>query len=453
MRRSLWLGVMCAALLAGAPAHAQHSEYFGNEAAMTAGSGMALYRGADAAYYNPAGLAGLQRTKIEISGTAFVLRIRNFPGLLTVDLPSGRYQPSIRSLEVLPIPAALVFTRGVHPKVTLSLGIFVTSSDRLDGSSTFNRMEQVSGEDLQFLQRAVFKHVHQTYHIGPGVGWQVTPRFRLGASLLLLYRTAHRHLSLVVDARNEAEGADQVQTSSTFDYETETALFGGRLVAGLQWEMARGWHLGAVVRSPTLSFHQTGETAQLVTAAQLRPGVDPFTSLTLDTSEPADASGQMAEPAEFVLGLGYRHRRFWIGAEAELRLGMTNRDLLIDDHLQWNTRLGARVWLKETLSLGFGGFTDRSPRDSIPFVGDYRVDYYGFTLGVQWESRHAVKGRPRADGLIFSTTIALRYAYGAGDARGYAYRYPPESSSDQQYPTVPVRFHDLGLHIGSSLYF
>ena len=82
------------------------------------------------------------------------------------------------------------------------------------------------------------------------------------------------------------------------------------------------------------------------------------------------------------------------------------------------------------------------------------MDYYGSVIGIKWRNAHGVKGRKREDGIVFTTTLALRYAWGRGYLQGWINDLdglPPNND------TGPVRrrhtVHEMALYLGSSLYF
>src|SRR5258708_38174460 len=82
----------------------------------------------------------------------------------------------------------------------------------------------------------------------------------------------------------------------------------------------------------------------------------------------------------------------------------------------WNVRAGGLWHAGPKTSFGLGLFTDRTgaaPPASFP---DYRVDYYGVSAG--WKHHHTVQlqSGESASSLLFSTTIAVRYAFGAGQS-------------------------------------
>ena len=55
--------------------------------------------------------------------------------------------------------------------------------------------------------------------------------------------------------------------------------------------------------------------------------------------------------------------------------------------------------------------------------------------------------------MVFSTTIALRYAYGAGEVGGAVFQGTPLSTAPGNNSVVDVHVHELGVHLGSTVYF
>ena len=113
-------------------------------------------------------------------------------------------------------------------------------------------------------------------------------------------------------------------------------------------------------------------------------------------------------------------------------------------------RLGGRMFVSRRVALGIGVFTERSLRKELFFVGDRRMDFYGAVMGIKWRKAHSVRGRVRDDAIVFTTTIAVRYAYGVGTLRGYVNDLVSGDSNNAD------RLHyvnEFAIYLGSSLYF
>ena len=61
---------------------------------------------------------------------------------------------------------------------------------------------------------------------------------------------------------------------------------------------------------------------------------------------------------------------------------------VFETYYQWNlnARLGGRFWVGNKYSVGFGLFTDRSPKREVSDrrISDSYTDYYGAVFGFEW---------------------------------------------------------------------
>ncbi len=84
-------------------------------------------------------------------------------------------------------------------------------------------------------------------------------------------------------------------------------------------------------------------------------------------------------------------------------------------------------------------------------VGQTQVDFYGLSLGFEYTTPHELGHGERAPNLVFSTTAAVRYAVGIGHVGGLL--FDPSVGSRQRTVPIDTTIHEIGLHIGSALYF
>ena len=197
-RPGMRTAVLFVAALSLTPATARagnlDSFFLGNEAALTGGAVVALTRDAGSVWYNPAGLGGLSRSSIDLSASAYVLRLQRLPGALETRLTSGSHEEDLGSTEMLSVPSAVVATRRLSDDVTLALGIFSPVQDLFVTRTTLRTEDSVATEagPLGFLysQRIQLSSQAARYCVGPSVGWQVGPRLRLGLSIFAVYDTA-----------------------------------------------------------------------------------------------------------------------------------------------------------------------------------------------------------------------------------------------------------------------
>lgn len=76
-------------VLAQAPLRAgnQNSFLLGNLAALCGGAVAVVGDDGASLWYNPAGLVAVDRDALDLSGSAYMLRLRDYPGILRGDMP------------------------------------------------------------------------------------------------------------------------------------------------------------------------------------------------------------------------------------------------------------------------------------------------------------------------------------------------------------------------------
>jgi hypothetical protein len=106
--------------------------------------------------------------------------------------------------------------------------------------------------------------------------------------------------------------------------------------------------------------------------------------------------------------------------------------------------------LTDTLAIGAGVFSDRSPdratRNLLTGVGDF----YGATLGLELSNIHRLLGE-RSERLNFSSTFALRYAFSNGNLNGVL--VDPGQIGTLDVTSNQLLVHEFGLYVGSGLSF
>ena len=117
----------------------------------------------------------------------------------------------------------------------------------------------------------------------------------------------------------------------------------------------------------------------------------------------------------------------------------------------WNVRVGGRYEVDSQIGIGAGFFTDHSENSPIDELGATHVDFYGVSLGLEFQTPHELGEGERAPDLVFSTTAALRYAVGVGQVGGLL--FDPQRGLERDTVPIGTTIHEIGLHIGSALYF
>jgi len=425
----------------------------GAEAAASGGAVAATGRDTGMAFYNPAGLGANRRAQFDMSSTMAVLRVRTIPGAFAIDLPGGRTQSAqLSSVEPLALATSTVYTRYMGHGVTVGAGHFANNFDRYDYTGVLE--DRTGNSGLNYAARVQVDGWATRHYFGPTVGWQIMPRLRIGMSLFLTYEFRRDEGRIWMQAGPTPGLIDQNFIAGDIDLKRQT--YSAEAVLGLQWEFAHRWHLGLVVRTPRLTFLERARKTSLTTGAVVREDDTTAALFNFDDTPNAARRGRIS-PVQLVLGLAYAfpRARGWVSAEADytprLYLPKNNVDL----RHNVNVRLGARIRVAERIMFGFGLFTDRTNEKSINDFPQFNLDYYGGSMGFELRRPFKLGKTERAKDIVFSTAIALRYAWGTGSSG--AVRFDVSESPGKLSYSIgevhPVQFHVWSGHIGAGLYF
>jgi hypothetical protein len=408
--------------------------FLGDEASMTGGAGIAVTRDSGSIWYNPAGLGGLSRGRMELSATAFKLKLRHIDKFVEAELPGGSVQRDMNINSFGSVPTAVVFVRKLNDAISFGLAIHQTGnlveSVRIEMNEPFRSGRWrlgVENHDQEF-----------TYHVGPGVGWQIADRFRIGLSLFVVYHSEtsneQEFLSLSLE---DSSGTNNYAYLWSNYY--DVIAVGLKIEAGLQWEFFENWHLGLVLRSPEMDFFYS-ET-EIAYDVELDSDFD---DAAYGETESFSEWGYYGGPdLEAQLGLAYQTSRFWIGAEAAFRPPASSYE-------EWllNASIGGRFQVRDTLGLGVGIFTDRSTGLEPEWLLDEDTDRYGLCLGGEMRTPIEVKSDKITE-LVWTTTLALVYSFEIGQVAGVSF----DSDFFSETTMRDVVFHQIFVHLGSALYF
>lgn len=456
MRQLLSILLVFVLLMLSAPAFAGNANSFfvGNDAAMTAGSIAAVVRDAESIWYNPAGLGGNELTRLDLSGNVFMWRLQNIRSGMQVELPSGTYDQDIQGNEFLAVPAAMTFARRASDTISYGFGVYVPQYQDVTFNNSFDSNETIPGiaEPVTYTQGFNQDTSEMEYDLGGGFGWKVSPTVRIGGSLFFLYDRSRFYLTQFEDIQS----ADGSRNTSIFFVDSVRELIktiGVRATAGVQWDFAPQWRLGVVAYSPTFQIYSWGETSVAAGGSGIDAQGRVISQAVRTTSNIHRLSGDMVDPFHALISLAYVRPDLWVGIAADFYLPLHNAGLLVDKKFCWNVMAGSKFKLSEKFNMGVGFFTDNSDNGGIAHAGEAQVNYYGLTVGGEFRTPVS-RGEEGTSPIVFSSTLAARYALGVGSVGGEVFNPLTDGNlSNARVRSVDVLFNELSLYIGTSLFF
>jgi hypothetical protein len=440
------------------------SFFLGDEAAMTGGAGIAVSRDSGSIWYNPAGLGGLDLGRMELTGTVYSAKLREADKILQASLPSGTYSSDVRADDFGSVPTSLVFVRHGNDKFSYGFAWYQTSDTWLDFRTDLHVPFDDSG--LEWLEGLEYHKRSYVYHIGPAFGIQLTPRFRIGASLFFVYGNTKASVSAFIGLTDPDAEPPNDSLSSIRDWES-TMDVSLMTMVGIQWEPVDRWHLGVVLRTPTFRVweYRDGSTIDTEVLAE----TESFTSIfTYDAETKNEMTFEQKVPMEAEIGLVYKRDKNWIGIEGAVRppLDKMNQTFL------WNASIGGRLALTSVFSWGAGLFTDNSQEKSTDDPLQWKSDRYGITTGLEFKTPLLVKGGSikKSGGdkdaaqthsavkktepdrtLTWATTLSLSYSFELAEYKALVV----DIETDEAMRIVPEKgiFHQGFIYLGTALYF
>ena len=436
----LSLAMGCAALGWTHAASAGNTDevLIGSEAALTSGAVTAHVSSGSSLYYNPAGLANVTHHELNLNATAVSYSSTRISG--AVQGPDDLSEATTIS-EFLIIPSDVSFLLRLGEGLTAGIGMFAVEAV---GEELRTGVEFPGDSPTNW--RLYYQDNGVSYRLGPGIGWNPVPGLNVGASLLAVY-DSYTWIDQFSGTEYLPDGTDLFLTESTSD-----SFFGlgGQAVLGVQWTPTPLLTVGAALQTPTYDITTSTKLEILDAAAFEDEDTGEILTFTDSSSEHYnDSFSGVFIPLRVRLGVALNTGEGWVSLDGDYQPALPS----MDRQEQWNVRVGTLQQLSELLWIGGGLFTDRTIEEEIDGIGG--IDYYGGTVGLRFGKERRLHPDEKYQGMTSTTTLALRYAYGSGDALGlYVEPFDGGVGMDTAgYVAAEAHVHEIAITVGSSVAF
>jgi hypothetical protein len=445
----------------------------GNQAALTAGAVTATVTDGGALFYNPAGIASHRRQRFSVNGSATMLVIRPRTEVVTTNIVSDD-STSTTNVQLLSAPTAGTFSMPLARNLSLSAGSFVRVRDNVAQDVRVKGL--VPNSDMPAAVSVDLTGYEDEMLFAAGLGWQPTGWLRLGVAGYATIGTKERQGGTVISAGEVLQFNDDSPNWPSGDgggierleYEDSITRIGFEGALGVQLHPIAGLRLGVMVRTHRVRIYESGQRRRTYTrfwgTRDEQPGTGqtgPPMRFEIEEEEGEGFRVREARAPRLAFGVGYEGLRWSLAFDVDHTFAQEKKGLGDTSVAVTNLRLGGTVRANDVLWLGGGLFTDRTGRESIDTVLDESLDYYGGHAGIWMRTPVSLRQDERAEDIVFSSVIALRYAAGVGSVGRQDVQLSTDPADFTALQTAltetpdleSVVFHEIALHIGSSLEF
>jgi long-chain fatty acid transport protein len=397
---SFWAILSWMLLLPAAPLKADDLHYInlhvGDRPAGLAGAYAALSDDTAGCYYNPAGIAMSPSDSISASMNAYVHSVKTYKDPLR-GIDGGTLDWEQESSTLLPNFFGMVKKWGAG---TLGLSYAVPDSTLCRQKQTFTEIQSVYSDNSIDRFLININDTDQTYLFGPSYALRFSKDFSVGTTFYLYYRDKEI-------IRNQMLQFQQGEHYWVNYYETQQD-WGFRPTLGLMWEPLEKLSIGLTLSKLYLTSSDRESQTLLRDSSSTTPVV--IDGNTYDFSDTdtlylntADSSDKSEYPFASTLGLAY-----FVSPKLLFSTDLSYFASEDDKEAVVNVALGAEYYLKESLSLRAGLFTDMANTPALSaseMNQSEHIDIYGATLSLSYFHQHA------------SITLGGSYAMGQGEAQ------------------------------------
>lgn len=443
MSSRIWFSLVIGMCWLPSAAQAGNDEDFlmGNRASMLGGAVTATVDDASAIWYNPGGLGGVTRDQLDVTGTVYALRFYRLPAMISTT--QGASQDGSVT-EFVALPNSIAYVRRLKPGLAIGYGYFAPHATNI---VLRQNLDDRSGDPPSQWQIA--SSIAETQQIfAASVGAALTPRLRVGVSLLGGYSTSQSSVTVFSAAFSD----DSSSATSSVDSTTTAMRITAQLALGVQFDLSPRFVLGATLRTPELRLYSSSDEFRTTSFGSLEDVGSP--SLTAGSGKThSTLPVALRRLGRLALSVAYRYAGGSLALEADVQPGVSEVRGETDRRLLVNARVGWYQQLDKAFAFGVGLLTDRAPEARSYALGSGTADCYGGTLGLELSNKHFLAPSERAKSLIFTTVFAGRYAFCAGDFGRIVGDPTLVSTGPFDVAEGSIYVHELSAYLGGGVHF
>jgi hypothetical protein len=397
----------------------------GGQAALTGGAVTATISDGTAAWYNPAGLAQMQRPSLDLNASVYGFNWVSAQDLLTV--PDGT-QKGATVIDWVLLPSALSYSRVLSPSVVASFGIFIPKT------SDFTLQEYVA--DSQGTRWTVgYDRLQKEYDYILSTAIRLSDTLRVGFALHGIYISTEETTQVGAGSMGDTSAPFLVDSSHR-----TTGDYGLRLGFGVQWAPRADVNAGISLQTPTLTGLRQVSSSSL-TASAAEAGSHEFAS-TSDNG--LKSVWELSTPLSVRAGVAFTRDKAQLMLDGTLTSSLKSDESTLDRKWHGNARVACLWRMSDQLAAGMGIFSDLNATD------EPAANYIGAAGGVRLSSHYEIEEGTRP--LTFITTLGGRYAYGFGQIAGVRVSGDGESLAREEQ-AVAAHAHELAFNLGWAVTF
>jgi hypothetical protein len=396
----------------------------GSQAALTGGAVTAITSDGSAAWYNPAGLAQIDRQALDINASVYGMNRYSADNLFT--LPDGT-NAGASVVDWVLVPSALSYTREINKRLVGSFGVFIphttdldlrTSVSDADGKQWVFGVDQVSNE----------------YNYILSFGIRVTDKLRLGVSIYGIY-TSQENMTQVGLGTMGDPSAPFLNSS----IHSTRGDYGARIGLGLQWDPTPLLKVGFAVQTPTLTAFRSISEYSL--GSLFSPDA---TGFSFEKKDGLKSVWELSAPLLMRAGIAVSIEKVQLMLDGSVVSQLNSSEDDLDRKWAGNARIATMWQASERITGSLGLFTDFNGARPV------NPDFVGIAGGVRLTTDHKLADGQRL--LTFITTLGARYAYGFGHTEGL--RFEDDGSElSVASQRVSIHAHEVALNLGGGVTF